>query len=75
MQTEATLQALNILRDPGQFQWYVIPIFVIVVYIYSVEVQRRDWSTVMAGLAFYGMDLFNELQDLFRYKRSRISGP
>ena len=61
MQTESTLAALKILRDASQFQWYVIPIFVIVVYIYTVEVQRRDWSIVLAGIAFYGMDLFNEL--------------
>ena len=59
--TEASRQALAILRDPGQFQWYVIPIFVLVVYVYAVEVERRNWSLVLAGLAFWGMDWFNEI--------------
>lgn len=59
--TEASKQALTILRDPGQFQWYVIPIFVIVIYIYAVEVERRNWSMILGGLAFWGMDWFNEI--------------
>lgn len=59
--TEASRQALAILRDPGQFQWYVVPIFVIVLYIYANEMERKNWSVVLAGIAFWGMDLFNEL--------------
>jgi hypothetical protein len=59
--TEASKQALSILRDPGRFQWYVIPIFVLVIYVYAVEIQKRDWSMILAGLAFWGMDWFNEI--------------
>ena len=58
--TEASEQALKILRDESLFQWYLIPLFAFVVYVYAVEVERRNWSCVFAGLAFYGMDLFNE---------------
>jgi hypothetical protein len=58
--TEASEQALKILRDQSLFQWYLIPLFAFVVYVYAVEVERRNWSGVFAGLAFYGMDLFNE---------------
>jgi len=58
--TEASQQALKILRDADLFQWYVVPLFALVVYVYAVEVERRNWSIVFAGLAFYGMDLFNE---------------
>src|SRR3972149_11274993 len=58
--TEASQQALRILRDADLFQWYVVPLFALVVYVYAVEVERRNWSIVFAGLAFYGMDLFNE---------------
>jgi hypothetical protein len=58
--TEASEQALKILRDESLFQWYLIPLFAFVVYVYAVEVERRNWSGVFAGLAFYGMDLFNE---------------
>jgi hypothetical protein len=58
--TEASQQALKILRDTSLFQWYLIPLLAFVVYVYAVEVERRNWSGVLAGLAFYGMDLFNE---------------
>jgi hypothetical protein len=58
--TEASQQALRILRDDSLFQWYLIPLFAFVVYVYAVEVERRNWSAIFAGLAFYGMDLFNE---------------
>jgi len=54
-------QALSILRDGSQFQWYVIPLFAFVVYIYAVEIERRNWNLVFAGLAFWGMDWFNEI--------------
>lgn len=61
MPTESAQQALSILRDGSQFQWYVIPIFVLVVYVYAVEIERRNWDLVFCGLAFYGMDWFNEI--------------
>ena len=61
MQTDSALKALAILRDGSQFQWYVIPLFALVVYVYAVEVERRNWNLVFAGLAFWGMDWFNEI--------------
>jgi hypothetical protein len=59
--TEAARQALSILRDGSQFQWYVIPLFALVVYVYAVELERRNWNLVFAGLAYWGMDWFNEI--------------
>ena len=59
--TDSARDALDHLRDAGQFQWYVVPLFVIVLYAYSVEVERRNWNVVFAGLAFWGMDWFNEI--------------
>ena len=61
MPTDASLRALKILRDGSQFQWYVIPFLMLVLYIYTVEVERRNWNLVFAGLAFWGMDWFNEI--------------
>lgn len=61
MPTEASRQALEILRDGSLFQWYVIPLFAFVFYVYAVEVGKRDWNLVFAGLAFWGMDWFNEI--------------
>jgi len=59
--TESAQQALSILRDGSLFQWYVIPLFALVVYVYANEIERRNWSLVFAGLAFWGMDWFNEI--------------
>jgi hypothetical protein len=61
MLTNAATQALAILRDGSQFQWYVIPLFAFVVYVYAVEVERKNWNLFFAGLAFWGMDWFNEI--------------
>jgi hypothetical protein len=61
MPTESAAQTLSILRDGSLFQWYVIPLFALVVYVYASEVERRNWSLVFAGLAFWGMDWFNEI--------------
>ena len=61
MPTESAQQALSILRDGSQFQWYVIPLFALVVYVYAVEMERRNWNLLFAGLAFWGMDWFNEI--------------
>lgn len=52
MPTESALAALNILRNGNQFQWYIIPLFSFTVYIYAVEVEKRNQDLVFAGLAF-----------------------
>jgi hypothetical protein len=59
--TQSALEAHRILRDGSVFQWYVIPLFALVAYVYAAEVERRNWDLVLAGLAFWGMDWFNEI--------------
>jgi hypothetical protein len=59
--TESASQALAILRDGSLFQWYVIPLLALAFYVYNVEVEKRNWNLVLAGLAFWGMDWFNEI--------------
>jgi hypothetical protein len=61
MPTDSALGASRILRDGSLFQWYVIPLFALVVYVYAVEVERQNWNLVFAGLAYWGMDWFNEI--------------
>ena len=61
MPTEASQRALAILRDGSQFEWYVIPLLALVLYVYTVEIERRNWNLVFAGLALWGMDWFNEI--------------
>ena len=59
--TDASLDALANLRSPDNFQWYVVPLFAIVLYIYFNEIEKRNWNVVLAGLAFYGLEWFIEL--------------
>jgi len=59
--TQAALDTLAVLRDGSLYQWYVIPLFALVVYVYAVEIERKNWSLVFAGLAYWGMDWFNEI--------------
>lgn len=59
--TSSAQAAQEILRSGSQFQWYVIPLLAIVMYIYAVESKNKNWSAVFAGLAFWGMDWFNEI--------------
>jgi len=57
---DGTEYATRILRDPTQFKWYVIPLFIIVVNAYVEELRKKNYSGVLAGLAFFLMDAFNE---------------
>ncbi|MCP4600955.1 MAG: hypothetical protein GY847_10585 [Proteobacteria bacterium] len=61
MMTQSAEQALSILRDPSQFQWYIVPILLIVIYIYNVEIGKKNWKVIFAGLALWGCDWFNEI--------------
>ncbi|HMU25797.1 MAG TPA: hypothetical protein PKA56_04090 [Solirubrobacterales bacterium] len=54
-------EAQSILREGSTFQWSTVTLLGLVVYVYSVEVERRRWDIVLAGLAFSMMDLFNEM--------------
>ena len=59
--TGFTREAQRLLRDPHQFKWYVVTLLVFVFYVYAVEVERRRWDIVLAGLAFWLMDWLNEI--------------
>lgn len=61
MPTQSAAQAMSILRDSSQFQWYVIPLLAILFYVYAMEVEKKNWNLILTGLAFWGMDWFNEI--------------
>lgn len=64
MFTDATLQALNGLRDLSLIKWYIIPLLAIVLYIYAREIKEArkngDWNAVFAGVTLFGADFLNE---------------
>ncbi len=59
--TESARQALSILRDTSQFQWYVVTFLLVVIYIYHAEARKKNWNVIFAGLALWGCDWFNEI--------------
>ena len=61
MIAESALQAQAILRDTSNFSWHIILLLVIVLYVYFQEAERENWDRILAALAFWGMDWFNEI--------------
>ena len=59
--TDAAREARAILRDGSTFEWSTVALLAFVFYVYAVEVERRRWDILLAGLAFWFMDWFNEL--------------
>lgn len=60
--TEYSQSALAILRRPDlTMQWYVVPMLLMVLYIYFREIRDKNYNVVLGGLALWGMDLFNEI--------------
>jgi len=54
--------ALEILRQPQHtMKWYIIPLFLVVFYIFSHEIHRKNWNVILGAAALWGMDLFNEI--------------
>lgn len=58
---EATQQALSILRSGDPFQWYVITLLALVVYVYFTEIQNKNWKGIAAGLSLYMVHWFVEI--------------
>ena len=59
--TTFTREAEHMLRHTGQLDWSTVTLLALVVYVYAVEIERRNWSAILAGLAFWFMDWANEL--------------
>ncbi|MDN3577714.1 hypothetical protein QWZ03_13115 [Chitinimonas viridis] len=54
-------QAQALLRDPSHFQWYVIPLLLLVIHAYGEQAAEKRWSVVLGGIAFWLMDWINEI--------------
>jgi len=62
--------AERMLRDGDTFQWSTVALLGLAVYVYAVEVERRRFDVVLAGVAFWLMDWFNELANSAIYHAS-----
>ena len=59
--TPSAAAALELLRDSSQFNWIIIPLLLVVIYLYGEQVARQRWSVVLGALAFWLMDWVNEI--------------
>lgn len=59
--TQFTREAEHLLRAGGRFDWSTVTLLALVVYVYAVEIERANWSAVLAGVAFWLMDWLNEI--------------
>jgi hypothetical protein len=58
---EATAQALAILRKASNFQWYVLPLLMIVLYVYFTEIKKKEFNVIASGLCLYGIHWLYEI--------------
>lgn len=60
-QPELTQQALSILRSGDNFQWVVITLLALVVYVYTNEYSKGNFKGIAAGLSLYLVHWFFEI--------------
>lgn len=60
-------QLEEMLQKPGELKWYIIPLFLIVVYVLATELRAKNYNILLGAIAFWGMDLFNELWNSMVY--------
>ncbi|MDE6302370.1 MAG: hypothetical protein K2M36_02130 [Clostridia bacterium] len=56
-----------VMQDPKQMKWYLIPIFVITLYMIFSEWKKKNYSVVLGAAAFWLMDVFNETWNAMVY--------
>jgi hypothetical protein len=60
-QPELTEQALSILRTGENFQWVVITLLALVIYVYGNEYSKQNFKGIAAGLSLYLVHWFYEI--------------
>jgi hypothetical protein len=59
--TQVTREAEHLLRAAHHLNWSTVTLLGLVAYVYAVEVERANWSAILAGLTFWLMDWVNEI--------------
>jgi hypothetical protein len=63
-------QAFELVWDFSNFQWYMIPFLLVLIYMIAKEIQKENWSALLAAGAFWLMDFINELWNAIVYKET-----
>lgn len=59
--TDFTVRALEQVRSTETFGWAIVPLIALVFYVYTSEVQAKNWPVIFAGVGLFLMDIFNEV--------------
>lgn len=60
----------EMLQDTNALNWYIVPIFVILVYLITTEIKNKNYNVVFGGFAFWLADVFNETWNSMVYASS-----
>ena len=60
--------------DANSFGWWIVPTLLVVFYIYGQHIESKRWNMVYAGLSFFGMDVLNELINVWITHDSKYAG-
>jgi len=60
---QATEQAMSILRSGENFHWSLITLFLLVLYVYYNEIEKKNWNVIAAGLTLYVIHWFVEIMN------------
>jgi hypothetical protein len=50
----------QVLQDPSTLKWYIVPMFLVVLYIIATEFKQKNFSLLLGATTFWVMDVFNE---------------
>lgn len=67
-------QAYLILRSTEYFQWYVVPLLIILLLFYSIEVRKKNWNRVVLALGFFAGEFIWEMTNALICHFSGYSG-
>lgn len=59
--TQSSIEALKILRKTDTLHWYIVPLIVLVIYIYLNEIKSRNMSAVYLGIYAFFVELITEI--------------
>lgn len=60
----------EMLQDTNALNWYIVPIFVILIYLITTEIKNKNYNVVFGGFAFWLADVFNETWNSMVYASS-----
>ena len=72
--SQAYQDAYSVLRSTVNMQWYVVPLIVLIFWIYSIEIKKRNKNKVLLAICFFCMEFIWEMSNALVAYFSGYSG-